>query len=229
MAPQTKGARKRDEAPARRASSRSKRDQILTTATDFYGRQGYEDTKWADIAASVGIGSTALYHYFESKLHCLFVIMADAIESFRTDFDEVTGQHEDLGEALVALLVRNFELTEQEVNRCRLLVAEQGRVGIPRTSPREEEARQSARARTRDLEVAWSTFLARCMQQGAIPDADPQLLTRATLGLYNSVWHWYRPRGILSLQEVADFFIPRQLALLGMPADAYKPAARKGG
>ena len=53
-----------------------KKEQILKVATDHFGRYGYEDTKWADVAAAVDIGSTALYHYFESKQHCLFEIMA---------------------------------------------------------------------------------------------------------------------------------------------------------
>ena len=72
-----------------------------------------------------------------------------------------------------------------------------------RTSAREEEARQLARARTRDLEFAWATFLTRGMEQGAIPEADARLLTRAMLGLYNSVWHWYRPRGSIELPRSA--------------------------
>ena len=46
-------------------SSRSKREAILASATTYFGRKGYEDSKWADVAKEVGIGSTALYHYFE--------------------------------------------------------------------------------------------------------------------------------------------------------------------
>jgi AcrR family transcriptional regulator len=207
-----------------RASSRSKREGILTVAADYFGRQGYEDTKWADVAAAVGVGSTALYHYFESKLHCLYVIMAEAIEDFRTKFDRAIAENDDFETALRTILREQFELTEQEVHRNRVLVAEQGLVGVRRNSPREEEARELARARTRDLEVAWATFLARGMQQGVIPESDPQLMSRAVLGLYNSIWHWYRPRGILSLDEVAAFFVPRQLAMGGLPQP---PAANK--
>jgi hypothetical protein len=68
----------------------------------------------------------------------------------------------------------------------------------------------------RDLEFAWGMFLARAMEQGAIPESDPKLLTRAVLGLYNSIWHWYRPGGTLSLDDVARFFIGRQLMVLGL-------------
>src|SRR3954470_9792513 len=178
-------------------SSRSKRAAIIETATELFGREGYEDSKWADVAKSVGIGSTALYHYFESKLHCLYEIMAEALESEVERFDRITGQHEDFAEALEAVLQSAFDLSEREVLRNRLLVSEQVLVGVHRTSVREEESRQLARALTRDLEFAWATFLTRGMEQGAIPEADARLLPRAILGLYNSVFHWYRPRGDL--------------------------------
>jgi len=198
-------------------SSRSKRAAILETATELFGREGYEDSKWADVAKSVGIGSTALYHYFESKLHCLYVIMAEALETEVEKFDRITAEHEDFEDALVAVLRAAFDLSDHEVLRNRLLVSEQVLVGVHRTSAREEEARQLARERTRDLEFKWAAFLTRGMEQGTIPEAEPRLLARAILGLYNSVFHWYRPRAGLSLSEVADFFVPRCLAVAGLP------------
>jgi TetR/AcrR family transcriptional regulator, cholesterol catabolism regulator len=201
------------------ASSRSKRAAILEVATAEFGREGYEHSKWADVAKAVGIGSTALYHYFESKLHALYVIMAEALEDELEKFERITSEHEDFTEGLVAVLNAVFDLSEQEVLRNRLLVSEQVLVGVHRTSPREEEARQLARARTRDLEFAWGTFLTRGMEQGAIPEADARLLTRAILGLYNSVFHWYRPRGNLALADVAAFYVPRCLAIAGLPMD----------
>jgi AcrR family transcriptional regulator len=197
-------------------SSRSKRDDILASAAEHFGRQGYEDTKWADIAADVGVGSTALYHYFESKLHCLFEILSDTLEEFRNMFDEVTQGHDGFEDGLAALLHANFDLSEAQISRCRVLVAEQGRLGQPRKTDREEEARQRARALVRDREMAWSNYLSRGMATGAIPEANTQLLTRAVLGLYTSVWHWYHPRGTLSLPEVEAFYVPRMLAVIGL-------------
>lgn len=201
-------------------SSRSKREAILASAAAQFGRQGYEDTKWADVASDVGVGSTALYHYFESKLHCLFEIMSDTLLSFRTVFDEITGEHERFEDGLPALMHANFDLTQDAVSRCRVLVAEQGRLSQPRGSEREEEARRRARTLTRDLEMAWSNYLSRGMATGAIPEANPQLLARAILGFYNSIWHWYRPRGTLSLADVDAFFIPRMLDIAGLDGRA---------
>ena len=178
-----RATRARKDNAATGTSSRSKRAGILETATEYFGEHGYEDSKWADVAAAVGIGSTALYHYYESKLHCLYVIVADALEWFQSEFDRITGEHDDYLEALLAVLRSSFDLTDHEVLRNRLLVAEQGLVGVRRTLRREEEARELARARARDLGFAWSTFLARGMEQGLVPEADPRLLTRAVRGL----------------------------------------------
>jgi AcrR family transcriptional regulator len=206
-------------------SSRSKRAAILEVATEQFGREGYEHSKWADVAAAVGIGSTALYHYFESKLHCLYEIMAEAVEADREKFERITKEHDDFVGALVAVLQGAFDLSEHEVLRNRLLVSEQVLVGVHRTSAREEEARQLARSRTRDLEFAWANFLTRGMEQGAIREADPRLLARAILGLYNSVFHWYRSRGDLALADVADFYVRRCLAVAGLPMDVVDAGA----
>jgi len=137
-------ARPRRSAP----SSRSKRAAILEAATEQFGREGYEQSKWADVAAAVGIGSTALYHYFESKLHCLYEIMAEALEDELAKFERVTKEHDDFVSALVGVLDAAFDLTEHEVLRNRLLVSEQVLVGAHRTSARAAEARKALRLET---------------------------------------------------------------------------------
>ena len=202
---------------------RSKRLEILVAATDRFGRDGYEHTKWADIAGDIGVGATALYHYFESKQHCLYEIMDEAIEDFSSQFVAITAAEPDVRRAIEKVMTSCFELTEHDVLRNRVLVAEQGRLSVPSTSAREEQARQAARSRIRELEFAWASFLANAMREGAIPDTDPRLLTRAVLGLYNSIWHWYRPNGLLALDRIAEYYTQRALAVVGLPPKALVP------
>ena len=194
----------------------AKRAEILAAATERFGRDGYEHTKWADIARDVGVGPTALYHYFESKQHCLHVILLEAIEDFQARFASATTATADPVASIVAVTRAFFQLSEHEVLRNRVLVAEQGLLGVRRSSSREEDARRAARARARQLEFAWASFLAGAMRAGAVPDGDPRLLSRALLGLYNSIWQWYRPDGIHGLRSIADFFHGRALAMIGI-------------
>jgi TetR/AcrR family transcriptional regulator, cholesterol catabolism regulator len=194
----------------------AKRAEILAAATERFGRDGYEDTKWADIAGDVGVGPTALYHYFESKQHCLFVILDEAVEDALARFRRITSGEPDVVRAIERVLADAFELTPLDVQRMRVLVAEHGLLVAPRRSPREERARQVARARTRELELAWATLLARAMEHGAVTESDPRLLARAVLGLYNSIWGWYRPHGVIGLDVVSAFYRARLLELIGV-------------
>jgi AcrR family transcriptional regulator len=207
--------------------ARGKRNEILAAATDRFGRDGYEHTKWADIAADIGVGATALYHYFESKQHCLYEIMDEAIADFHERFVAITTRERDPIRAIEAVMASCFALSDHDVLRNRVLVAEQGRLSSPSTSEPEEQARQAARSRMRELEFAWASFLATSMRDGTIPDTDPRLLTRAVLGLYNSIWHWYRPNGMLALNRIAEYYTELALAIIGLPPGQlhHKPIA----
>src|SRR6267154_6262331 len=90
-------------APAR-PSPRSKRELILATATADFARVGYRASKWSDVADSVGIGSTALYHYFVSKDHCLFTIMAGVLRDNRDHFDALQRQRAEPREVIEAAM-----------------------------------------------------------------------------------------------------------------------------
>ena len=62
-------------------------------------------------------------------------------------------------------------------------------------SPRQEQARQTARAgRAAGVRVG-EVLAARDAARGRSRTLTHALLTRAILGLYNSIWQWYRPAG----------------------------------
>src|ERR1700709_761823 len=121
-----------------RPSPRNKRGAIVAVATKFFGENGYEDTKWADVAAAVGLGPTALYHYFESKQHCLFEILVEGVDDALAEFTRLN--QGEFAAAFPAVVRGSFERDDREVRRARVLVAEQALVRHPREAPREEDA-----------------------------------------------------------------------------------------
>jgi AcrR family transcriptional regulator len=194
-----------------------KREQILRVAPELFARYGYRSTRWGDIGAAVGLQSSGLYYYFESKLHCLYVVIGRTIGGWHDRFDEIAARPAPFADRLVEVLFDTYDLTDEELLKTRVVVAEWGRVAIRRSSGREESARLDTRARIHDLEYAWGTFLARGMQEGIVTEDDPQVLTRALLGLRQSIWYWYQPGERMTLDELAAFYVRRQLALLGAP------------
>ena len=221
----TQASNGRSSRPTRRSRNEgARRAEILSAAIERFGSGGYENTKWAEIADDVGIGPTALYHYFDSKQHCLYVILDEALAELHERFDSITASHPDPRDALRAVCADCFELSEHEILRNRVLVAEQALLSGEGSSPREELARIAGREKTRALELAWTQFLADAMSKGVIPERDPRMLARAMLGLYNSIWHWYRPDQTLLLPTIAEFFTARMLAVAGVAQDGAAPA-----
>lgn len=189
----------------RTESARSKRAAIVSAAVDRFGSDGFEHTKWAAIADDVGIGQTALYHYFESKAHCLLTIMRSELTESLTRFERVTGSTEDPAEALRAAVRAAYEGEPRDALQRRILQNHLDLLSTARPSEKEEQERQKARVLVREIEEAWTGLVRRGIQSGAFADRDPELSARMVLALVVGVWRWYRPGGPDTLEEIGVF------------------------
>jgi len=189
---------------ARTESPRSKRRVILDAAIDNFGRVGFEHTKWATIADDVGIGQTALYHYFESKVHCLLTIMGTELERSFERTQAITADVDDPAEKIRVAVLAAFDVTPREALQARILMSHQDLLVGERSSKREEAERQRARGLVRDIEHEWAELIRDGMFAGTFERRDEQVLSRLLLGTVNSVWRWYRPDGAHTLAEIAE-------------------------
>jgi AcrR family transcriptional regulator len=184
---------------------RSKRPAILAVAVECFGEVGYEATKWAEIADRVGIGHTALYHYFESKAHCLLTIMRLGLRNSDRAFREATEGTPTALAALRAAVAAACAIPPSEVQQNRILQANIALLANERASEREEDERLACRALVVKIEHNWAELLERGIAAGEFPDRDPLLMARSILGMIVGVWRWYRPGGTLELDAIAGF------------------------
>ncbi len=194
---------------------RSKRAVILSAAIDSFGQDGYEHTKWAKIADQVGIGQTALYHYFESKAHCLLTIMTLELTRSLARFREVTADVPEADKALRLAIAAAYDVTPREVLQMRILQNHMDLLATPRPSEKEEAERQKAREKVREIESEWTGLLERGMAAGAFPKRDAHALATVVLAMVVSVWRWYRPGGRMSLDEVRELITGTCLRAVG--------------
>ncbi|MFL6107392.1 MAG: TetR family transcriptional regulator [Marmoricola sp.] len=194
---------------------RSKRALILAAAIKSFGEDGYEHTKWAKISDEVGIGQTALYHYFESKAHCLLTIMSLELSRSLERFREVTADVTSADKALTCAIEAAYDVTPREVLQMRILQNHMDLLATPRPSEKEEVERQRARGLVRDIEQEWTGLLARGMKAGDFPQRDPHALATVVLAMVVSVWRWYRPRGPMSLDQVRELITSACLRVVG--------------
>ncbi len=213
------------ETVASRESSRSKRKVILDAAIDHFGEVGFEHTKWATVADEVGIGQTALYHYFESKSHCLLTIMRMQLDQSLTRFREVTSGLSDATKALEAGIAAAYEATPREALQRRILHSHMDLLATPRQSEREEAERQQSRQLVEEIEAEWTALIRRGINEGAFVRRDAKVTARLVLGLVVSVWDWYREGGSMSLDKITDVVTDACLRIVGV-APSRTPARK---
>jgi len=183
---------------------RSKRSAILSAAIKSFGKNGYDATKWSAVADQVGIGQPALYHYFESKAHCLLTIMRMELERSHEMFVKATAGEADAMAALRAAVRAAYAVSERDVLRMRILENNFDLLAVRRQSAREETERAASRELVYQIEVSWTELLQRGMEDGVFVRRDARALALSLLGMIVSVWRWYRPRGATPLADVRD-------------------------
>jgi len=194
---------------------RSKRASILTAAIESFGKDGYEHTKWAKIADEVGIGQTALYHYFESKAHCLLTIMSLELARGLERTREVTADAPSASKALEAAVASAYDVKPREVLQMRILQNHMDLLATPRPTEKEEAERQRARGLVRDIEHEWTALIERGMKSGEFPKRDAHALASIVLSMVVGVWRWYRPGGPMSLKQVRELISGACLRVVG--------------
>jgi AcrR family transcriptional regulator len=183
---------------------RSKRAAILSAAIKSFGKNGYDATKWSTVASQVGIGQTALYHYFESKAHCLLTIMRIELQRSHEMFLKATAGEPDPMAALRAAIRAAYDVSEHDVLRMRILENNFDLLAVPRQSEREEIERTAARELVHQIESSWTDLVQRGMAEGVFAQRDAHTLALAMLGMIVSIWRWYRPRGAVTLADVSE-------------------------
>lgn len=193
---------------------RSKRGLILSAAIESFGDDGFELTKWASVADKVGIGQTALYHYFESKAHCLLTIMSTELERSIELFEKATAGVESPTEQLTAAVGAAYDVVPREVLQMHILQSHMDLLATPRQSEREEAERQHARELVRGVEERWTALVERGIASGEFGQRDPVLTSRMLLAMVVSVWRWYRDGGPTGLDEIRDYVSDSALRLV---------------
>jgi TetR/AcrR family transcriptional regulator, cholesterol catabolism regulator len=156
------------------------------------------------VAGQVGIGQTALYHYFESKAHCLLTIMSLELERSLRAFREVTVGVTQAEQALALAIATAYDVSPREVLQMRILQSHVDLLATPRPSKKEELERQRARRLVREIETEWTMLLDRGMAAGEFPTRDPHAVANVVLAMVVSVWRWYRTGGEATLDQVRE-------------------------
>jgi AcrR family transcriptional regulator len=185
--------------PALRERYDRRQQQVVYQAAKVFARRGYDQTTMQELAASMDLATGALYHYFSGKEELLTAICDQLMEPLLEQASELVDSGDDAEERLRSLV--RLWVCHVVAHRDHMLVFQQERHLIE-SGERWRKVRASRKAFER---------LAAEALQRASPRGDGHLALLALLGMVNHTAQWYRPRGELSPEAIADGYVDLML------------------
>lgn len=181
-------------APATRANARE--DEILAAAARIFGEKGYHGASVRDIAESVGLLKGSLYHYIHSKEELLARLFDGALEGTVRELETIAARDLGASERLRKMVRAYVRAVTTNLDAVGLYLREW------RSLPAPQLAR--LRAKRRAMRRLFEDAIAKGVRDGEFAVRDQKIAALAILGMCNWIFEWYRPRGRLGPQDLAN-------------------------
>ena len=170
--------------------------EILAAATSLFREKGYHATSVRDIAESVGLLKGSLYHYIRSKEELLARLFDGALEGTVRELEAIASRDATAAVRLHAMVVAYVRSVTANLDAVGLYLREW------RSLPAPELAR--LRARRRAMRALFEDVIAEGVRRREFAAGDEKISALAILGMCNWLFEWYRPRGRMRADVLAE-------------------------
>lgn len=182
-------------APARRGRPGYDRESLLQVAVEVFNQRGYDGTSMEDLAQTLGITKSAIYHHVRSKDDLLGLALDRALDGLFEAADEAEALDGPAIERLAALVRASVAVLVDRLPFVTLLLRVRGNTEVER----------SALDRRRAFDRRVAALAEEAVVAGDLrPDVAPAVAARLIFGLVNSLTEWYRPAGGMHAEQLAD-------------------------
>jgi AcrR family transcriptional regulator len=182
-------------APRRRGRPGHDQDAVLAAAVRLFNERGYDATSMFDIAESLGITKSSVYHHISGKEQLLQMAMDRALDGLFEAAEQVGDLDLPALDRLERLIRRSVVVLAERFEYVTVLLRVRGNTAVE----------QHALVRRREFDALVTSLVKQAQTEGAVRvDVDPATAARLLLGMVNSLTEWYRPRPGGSVDAIAD-------------------------
>jgi AcrR family transcriptional regulator len=172
-------------APRRRGRPGHDQDAVLNAAVRLFNERGYDATSMFDIAESLGITKSSVYHHISGKEQLLQMAMDRALDGLFEAAEEVGDLDLPALDRLERLIRRSVLVLAERFEFVTVLLRVRGNTAVE----------QHALARRREFDALLTKLVKQAQIEGSVrQDVDPATAARLLLGMVNSLTEWYKPR-----------------------------------
>jgi AcrR family transcriptional regulator len=170
-------------------------ESLLAVAVKVFNEKGYDGTSMDELSRRLGRTKSAIYHHVTGKEELLRLALDRALDALFAVTDEPGFRSGRAIERLEYLVRGSVLVLAAELPYVTLLLRVRGNTRVERM----------ALARRRRFDEIVSALVAEAEADGDVrPDVDPAITARLLFGTVNSLVEWYRPRGAVSAEALAD-------------------------
>jgi AcrR family transcriptional regulator len=183
--------------PALRERYDRRRQRAVHQAAKVFARRGYDQTTMQELASTMGLATGALYHYFGAKEQLLRAICDQLMEPLLERARALAAEDATPVQQLRALV--RMWVDHVVEHRDHMLVFQQERHVIETGA-----SWRGVRASRKTFERLVAELLDQAL---AVEGEHGRLRLLALLGMVNHTAQWYRRRGPLSPEQIADGYV----------------------
>jgi AcrR family transcriptional regulator len=159
-------------------------EAVLLAAVRLFNARGYDFTSMFDIAESLGITKSSVYHHISGKEQLLQMAVDRALDGLFEAVDEVRALDAPAVERLEQLIQRSVLVLGERLEFVTLLLRVRGNTAVE----------QQALARRREFDARVTELVKQAQADGDVrADVDAATAARLLFGMVNSLTEWYRP------------------------------------
>ncbi|GIF15546.1 TetR/AcrR family transcriptional regulator [Actinoplanes teichomyceticus] len=171
-------------APRRRGRPGHDLDAVLAAAVRLFNAHGYDATSMFDVAETLGITKSTLYHHVSGKEQLLAMAVDRAVDGLFEAAARVRDEGTTATVRLEELIRRSVLVLAERLEFVTLLLRVRGNTAVE----------QHALARRREFDALVTELVKQAQAEGGIrADVDPATAARLLFGMVNSLAEWYRP------------------------------------
>lgn len=205
--------------PNLRARYDQRQQELVSAAASVFATKGFHATSMQDVITASGLTAGGIYHYIDRKDDLLVRICDELMEPLLELVRRIVDSDAD-AEGQLRQIVRVW-VAHVERYRDHMLVFQQERHVLERGTQW-----RRVRLQRKEFEEMLSAVLERGEHEDAWTFDDRGLALRALLGMVNHTPQWFRSRGRLSAEDVADGYVD---LLFGHALTRGTPGLRRPG
>ena len=171
--------------------ARSRKDEIISTASKLFKERGYNAVSMRDIAKEMGIKASSLYNHITSKQEILSTLILEVAHEFTNGMNSVVSGSESQLKKIQKVIEMHVDIT---VNYSEGIAA----VNNDWMHLENEDLKEFEKMRT-DYEDNFRKIINRGIADGEIQPRNSEVILFSILSTLRTLYLWYQKRGELDV------------------------------